>query len=91
MPRLLALALLMLLPHGAAAQPWPSQPVRVIVPASPGSSLDVIARVLGDKLRGRWNQPVVIEDKAGAGGMLGMTDERQEGVAIPPMLRHRLL
>jgi tripartite-type tricarboxylate transporter receptor subunit TctC len=74
MPRILALALLALLTHGAAAQaePWPSQPVRLVVPASPGSSLDVIVRILGEKLRPRWNQPVVIEDKAGAGGMLGM-------------------
>jgi tripartite-type tricarboxylate transporter receptor subunit TctC len=72
MNRLLALAFLALLTHGASAQPWPSQPVRLVVPASPGSSLDVIARVLGEKLRPRWNQPVVIEDKAGAGGMLGM-------------------
>jgi tripartite-type tricarboxylate transporter receptor subunit TctC len=72
MLRLLALALLMLFTHGAAAQPWPSQPVRLVVPASPGSSLDVIARILGEKLRARGNQPVVIEDKAGAGGMLGM-------------------
>jgi tripartite-type tricarboxylate transporter receptor subunit TctC len=46
--------------------------VRFIVPASPGSSLDVIARVIGEKLRTRWNQAVVVEDKAGAGGMLGM-------------------
>jgi tripartite-type tricarboxylate transporter receptor subunit TctC len=72
MIRILALAFIALVTHGAAAQPWPSQPVRLIVPASPGSSLDVIARVLGEKLRARWNQPVVIEDKAGAGGMLGM-------------------
>lgn len=72
MHRIVALAVVALLTHGAAAQPWPSQPVRLVVPASPGSSLDVIARVLGEKLRPRWNQPVVIEDKAGAGGMLGM-------------------
>jgi tripartite-type tricarboxylate transporter receptor subunit TctC len=72
MPRILALAFLALFTHGASAQPWPNQPVRLVVPASPGSSLDVIARVLGEKLRPRWNQPVVIEDKAGAGGMLGM-------------------
>jgi tripartite-type tricarboxylate transporter receptor subunit TctC len=73
MHRILALVFIALLTHGAAAQPWPSQTVRVIVPASPGSSLDVIARVLAEKLRARWNQAVVIEDKPGAGGMLGMT------------------
>ena len=72
MKRILAIVFLAVLAHSAAAQPWPNQPVRLIVPASPGSSLDVIARVLGEHLRPRWNQPVVIEDKAGAGGMLGM-------------------
>jgi tripartite-type tricarboxylate transporter receptor subunit TctC len=69
---ILALAVLALLTNGAHAEPWPTQTVRFVVPASPGSSLDVIARVLGEKLRTRWNQAVVIEDKPGAGGMLGM-------------------
>jgi tripartite-type tricarboxylate transporter receptor subunit TctC len=73
MQRILALAVMALLTQAAQAQPWPSQTVRLIVPASPGSSLDVIARVLAEKLRARWNQAVVIEDKPGAGGMLGMT------------------
>ncbi|MBV8823891.1 MAG: tripartite tricarboxylate transporter substrate binding protein, partial [Hyphomicrobiales bacterium] len=72
MKRVLAFVFLALLTHAAQAQPWPSQPVRLVVPASPGSSLDVIARVLGEHLRPRWKEPVVVEDKAGAGGMLGM-------------------
>ena len=54
------------------AQTWPDKPVRVIVPAPPGSSLDVIVRLLGDKLKDRWKQPVVVDNKAGAGGLLGM-------------------
>ena len=56
----------------ASAQSWPDKPVRVLVPAPPGSSLDVIVRTLGDKLKDRWKQPVVVDNKAGAGGMLGM-------------------
>jgi len=72
MKRLCALLVLGLLAQGAHGEGWPSQAVRLVVPASPGSSLDVIARVLGEKLRARWNQPVVIEDKSGAAGMLGM-------------------
>ena len=57
----------------ASAQDWPAKPVKLVVPAPAGSSLDFIARTLGDKLRERWKQPVVIDNKAGAGGMLGMT------------------
>ncbi len=56
----------------ALAQSWPSKPVRVVVPAPAGSSLDIIVRTLGDKLKDRWGQPLVVENKAGAGGMLGM-------------------
>ncbi len=51
---------------------WPDRPVRVVVPAPAGSSLDIIVRTLGDKLKDRWKQPLVVENKAGAGGMLGM-------------------
>jgi tripartite-type tricarboxylate transporter receptor subunit TctC len=61
---------------GALAQPaaavWPTKSVRVLVPAPPGSSLDIIVRMLGDKLKDRWGQPLVVDNKAGAGGMLGM-------------------
>ena len=54
------------------AQAWPTRPVRVVVPAPAGSSLDIVARLLGDKLKDRWGQPVVVENKPGAGGMLGV-------------------
>jgi tripartite-type tricarboxylate transporter receptor subunit TctC len=56
----------------ASAQTWPDKAVRVMVPAPAGSSLDVIVRTLGDKLKDRWKQPIVVDNKAGAGGMLGM-------------------
>lgn len=57
---------------GAFAQEWPAKPVRVIVPAPAGSSLDLIVRTLADRLRVMWRQPVVIETKAGAGGLIGI-------------------
>ena len=72
MKRFLALTFMAMLAPAAQAQSWPSQPVHVIVPASPGSSLDVVARVLGEQLHARWKQAVVVESKPGAGGMLGM-------------------
>ena len=56
----------------ALAQTWPGKPVHVIVPAPGGSSLDIIVRTLGDKLKDRWGQPIVVDNKPGAGGMLGM-------------------
>ena len=67
----IAAALLALSPF-ARAQNWPAKPVKIVVPAPAGSSLDVIARLLGDKLKDRWAQPVVVENRPGAGGMLGM-------------------
>ena len=60
---------------GAQAQApagWPDRPVRVVVPAPAGSSLDVIVRLLGERLKDRWQQPLVVENRPGAGGMLGM-------------------
>jgi tripartite-type tricarboxylate transporter receptor subunit TctC len=51
---------------------WPSRPVKIVVPTGPGSSLDLIVRAMSDKLAARWGQPVVVENKPGAGGMLGM-------------------
>jgi len=73
MKRFCALLLLAVGLHGPAfAQAWPSRPVRIVVPAPAGSSLDLIARTLGDKLKDRWGQPVVVENRAGAGGLLGM-------------------
>jgi len=64
-------------PMGAWAQAatpakWPTQAVRIVVPTGPGSSLDLIARLLNDKLSARWGQPVVVDNKPGAGGMLGL-------------------
>jgi tripartite-type tricarboxylate transporter receptor subunit TctC len=56
----------------AAQAAWPSRPVKIVVPTGPGSSLDLIVRAMSDKLAARWGQPVVIENKPGAGGMLGM-------------------
>ena len=55
----------------ATAQPYPSRLVKIIVPQTPGGATDVFARKIGQALSERWGQPVVIENRAGAGGVLG--------------------
>jgi tripartite-type tricarboxylate transporter receptor subunit TctC len=70
--RALAAATLLALAGPALAQDaWPSKPVRMIVPFSPGGSTDVVARMVGQRLSALWNQPVVVENRAGAGGNVG--------------------
>ena len=54
-----------------AATDWPKGPVRVVVPYGPGSTPDIIARIVADRLAKRSGQPMVVENKAGASGNLG--------------------
>ena len=56
------------------AQSWPDKPVRILVPAPAGSSLDVLARTLGDKLRDKFNQPFIVENKPAAGGTVATAE-----------------
>lgn len=74
--RRLALALAALLaaagPSLAQTAAFPNKPVRIIVPQTPGGASDALARMVGQKLSERWGQPVVIENRAGAGGNIGM-------------------
>ena len=55
----------------AAAADWPKGPVHIVVPYGPGSTPDIIARIVGDRLAKRSGQPVIVENKAGAAGNLG--------------------
>jgi tripartite-type tricarboxylate transporter receptor subunit TctC len=55
----------------ASAQEYPSRPIRIVVPVVAGGSPDILARLIGGKLHERWGQPVVVENRAGAGQMIG--------------------
>lgn len=55
----------------AIAQPYPSRVVKLIVPQTPGGATDVFARKVGQLLSEKWGQPVVVENRAGAGGVVG--------------------
>ena len=67
-----ALAVGALAPHRLAAQEnWPAQAVRIIVPFPAGGSADVLPRIVAEALGPIWKQPIVIENKTGAGGNIG--------------------
>jgi tripartite-type tricarboxylate transporter receptor subunit TctC len=68
--RIVLLAVL-LGPALAAAQEFPSRPVKFVVPFPGGGINDVLARIVGDKLQTKWGQPVVVENRTGAGGNIG--------------------
>src|SRR6478752_1684778 len=71
---LAALAALACHPLAASAQPaadYPNHPVRLVVPFAPGGSADVFARVLATKFQEAWGQPFVIDNRPGAGSVIG--------------------
>jgi tripartite-type tricarboxylate transporter receptor subunit TctC len=55
----------------AAQAAWPSRPIRVVVPSSPGGPTDVVTRLIGDHVLAELGQPVVIDNRSGGGGMIG--------------------
>ncbi len=57
--------------HAAHTADYPQRPVRIVVPSTPGGALDILSRLLALKLPERWGQPLVIDNRAGAGGIIG--------------------
>jgi tripartite-type tricarboxylate transporter receptor subunit TctC len=68
---LLAIGLCACAMHAQAQQPWPSRAVKVVVPYAPGGPADIYARFLGQRLQDMLGQPFIIEDKPGAGSVIG--------------------
>jgi tripartite-type tricarboxylate transporter receptor subunit TctC len=70
----------------AAAQDYPRKPIRIVVPYTPGTGIDILARTLGQRLAERWNVAVVVENRPGASGNIGT-----DAVAKSPADGHTLL
>jgi tripartite-type tricarboxylate transporter receptor subunit TctC len=64
-------ALVTLLPCLVWAQPYPSKPVKLVIPYAPGGSADVLGRIVGQRLSELWSQQIVIDNRPGANGILG--------------------
>ena len=58
----------------AAAQTWPDKPIRIVVPAPAGGSMDVIARILAEAMQPGLGQPIIVDNKPGGLGMLGVNE-----------------
>ena len=75
-----AFALVLALATPAAAQDYPSKPLRLIIPFAPGGSVDIVARLAATKLGERLGKQVLAENRAGAGGVIGV----ELAIAAPP-------
>jgi tripartite-type tricarboxylate transporter receptor subunit TctC len=68
---LAALLVFLSVPHTAWADTWPERPIRVVIPFGAGSATDVIPRIVFERMSAQLGQPIVVENRAGAGGSIG--------------------
>jgi tripartite-type tricarboxylate transporter receptor subunit TctC len=73
-------SLLLTLTAARADDAYPARPVRVLVPFAAGGVADALPRIVGDRLAQKWNQPVIVDNRPGAAGNIGM----DEGARSPP-------
>ena len=69
----------------AAEESWPARPIRAVIPFSAGSSVDIVGRIVLDPLAQRLGQPIVVENRGGAGGTIGcafVAQQPPDGYAI---------
>ncbi len=69
---MLAMGVLSISPHAAAIEPYPNKPIQLIVPFTPGGNTDLLGRVIAQKLSEAWGTSVVVENRPGAGGTMGV-------------------
>ncbi len=69
--RLCAALVLLAAAGGALSQTWPARPVTFIVPFPPGGGTDITARIIAARLTAQWGHSVIVENRGGAGGILG--------------------
>ena len=69
---LLALAAVFWQAAAQAQDSYPSRAIHIIVPFTAGSATDVVARLVGERLNAAWGQPVIVENRPGAGGTIGI-------------------
>ena len=67
-------AVLLLLPAAARAGEWPERPVRMIIPFAPGAGADIVGRTYAEELAKALGQPIVVDNKGGAGGLMGTAE-----------------